>query len=451
MTEERVNILLVDDKPENLLSLEAILDAPGHNLVKANSGPEALRLVLKHDFAVILLDVQMPGMDGFETADLIKEREKSKHTPIIFLTAISRSEVFVSKGYSVGAVDYILKPIVPEVLQSKVRVFVDLFRMTEQVKRLNEALERRAIDLQKMNDELELEVSIRKRSEEQVRRLNDELEIRVIERTAQLEEANRELQNEIAERKRLEAQKDEFIAVASHELRTPLTAIKGYAKLALRAVESTGDERATRSLRIVAEKSDLLAKLMNDMLDVSRIEHDVLPLSYDSFDMCDLVREAVSSVQLTAPDFSFVIKVPDGKVRVEADRQRIEQVITNLLENAVKYTGKAASETPSIEISIRQPDGEVVTSIRDHGVGIPADQKDQVFSRFFRASNVTSARYPYPGMGLGLFISHNIVQRHGGRIWVESAEADGSTFSFAIPATRTEEQAVPDAVEQLHQ
>ena len=446
MPQDKVNILLVDDKPENLLSLEAMLDDLGQNLVKASTGFEALKAVLKHDFAVILLDVQMPGMDGFETADLIKEREKSRHTPIIFLTAYSKSEMLVAKGYSMGAVDYMLKPIVPEVLRAKVAAFIDLFRMTREVKRLNVALEKRAEELQAANEELQTEIAMRKRSEEQVRKLNEELEHRVAERTEQLQEANHDLQEQIAERKRLEAQKDEFIAIASHELRTPLTAIKGYAKLALRAVEGTGDERLIRTLGVVSDKSDQLARLMNVMLDVSRIQHDSLPLECEPFDLRNLVGEAVTGMKLISPDFAFNLTLPAQPVTVNADRQRIEQVITNLLENAIKYTGKLTSTDPRIEVYMDVYGHEVITSVRDYGVGIPVEQQDQVFSRFFRASNVTSARFPYPGMGLGLFISQDIVHRHGGRIWVESAVESGSTFSFALPLVPAEEKVAEDAV-----
>src|SRR6266567_2487077 len=158
MSDGKVNILLVDDKPENLLSLEAVLEKLGQNLVKAHSGREALRYVLKHDFAVILIDVQMPGMDGFETVDLIKERERSRHTPIIFITALSKNEMYITRGYSAGAVDYILKPVVPEILRSKVAVFVELFKKSEEIKRLNEDLARHALQLERANRGLAKEV-----------------------------------------------------------------------------------------------------------------------------------------------------------------------------------------------------------------------------------------------------------------------------------------------------
>src|SRR5688500_12082264 len=283
MPDDKVNILLVDDKPENLLSLEAVLLQLGERLVRAYSGREALRYLLKDDFAVILIDVQMPGMDGFETVDLIKERERSRHTPVIFLTALSRNELFISRGYSVGAVDYILKPIVPDILRSKVAVFVDLFKKSQQVKSLNDDLARRAAELEAANSALTREIKERMRSEEEVRKLNDELERRVIARTAQLQAANQDLQLQIAERKRLEQQKDEFLAVASHELRTPLTTIKGYAKLALRAAQEASDHRSIRLLTIVGDKTEQLTRLMNEMLDVSRIEQNMLTLQCEYF------------------------------------------------------------------------------------------------------------------------------------------------------------------------
>jgi len=196
-TTEQVNILLVDDHPENLLSLEAILGDLGENLISATSGKEALRYLLSREFAVVLLDVQMPEMDGFETASLIRQRERSQYTPIIFLTAIDKSESHVFKGYSVGAVDYIFKPFEPEILKAKVAVFIDLFKKTRELQRQSELLRKTNRDLAKSN-------KVMGGLYEEIRLLNADLERRVQQRTRQLEETNRELKSEIAERERIE-------------------------------------------------------------------------------------------------------------------------------------------------------------------------------------------------------------------------------------------------------
>src|SRR5207253_2793626 len=216
--DQKVNILLVDDRPENLVALESVLECLGQNMVRAASGREALRRLLEDEFAVILMDVQMPEMDGFETASLIRSREKTQLTPIIFITAINKSDMHVSRGYSVGAVDYVFKPYDPEVLRAKVGAFIELARKRQ---------------------ELQAEVAQRMAAEAQLDAANALLERRVRERTAELERANRELQNEIAGRKRVEAElaeagnrlreegrrKDEFLAMLAHELRNPLAAI----------------------------------------------------------------------------------------------------------------------------------------------------------------------------------------------------------------------------------
>ncbi len=222
-------------------------------------------------------------------------------------------------------------------------------------------------------------------------------------------------------------QKDEFIALASHELKTPLTAIKAYAQTTLRAVRHLGDPRLLRTLRIIDEQSDRLNRLINELLDVSSMETEPLALEREPVDLGDLVRDAVSSLELIAPAFTLALDLPPAPIPIHADRQRVEQVLMNLVQNAIKYSG----DSRRVEIGVRAADGEAVTAIRDFGLGIPVDQQEQVFERFFRARNVPS--YHYSGLGLGLFISHNIVVRHGGRMWLESYEGVGSTFYFALP------------------
>jgi len=232
-TEQPVNILLVDDRPENVLALEAILEPLGQNLVKASSGEEALKHLLRQDFALILLDVQMPGMDGFETAQIIRGRERSRHTPIIFLTAINTNHTHVSRGYEVGAVDYLLKPIIPDILLSKVAVFVDLWRKNAQV-------ERQAGELAATIKALEYQSEERLHTEAELRRARDELEQRVRERTAGLAQANESLRAEIAERERAEHSL-RLLAEASRLLAESLDYEEQLAKIARLAISTLGD------------------------------------------------------------------------------------------------------------------------------------------------------------------------------------------------------------------
>jgi CheY-like chemotaxis protein/anti-anti-sigma regulatory factor len=249
---EKVNILMVDDHPQNLMALEAVLGDMGENLVIANSGREALKHLLDEEFALILLDVHMPGLDGYETAALVREREQSRHTPIIFLTAINRSDAQVFKGYSSGAVDYIFKPFTPEVLRAKVAVFIDLYRSTQEVRRQAELLQR-------ANRALEKEIVERRKAEETLQKVHDELEARVEKRTTQLANANAELKEQIAERQRAEQERadlqEEIISMQAamlEELSTPLIPLSD--KIVIMPLVGTIDsKRATQVLDVVSQ------------------------------------------------------------------------------------------------------------------------------------------------------------------------------------------------------
>ena len=251
-SEEIVNILMVDDRPQNLMALEAVLGDMGQNLVRANSGREALKHLLDREFALILLDVQMPGLDGYETAALAREREQSRHTPIIFLTAINQSEAQMFKGYSSGAVDYMFKPFVPEVLRAKVSVFVDLYRSTQEVRRQAELLRR-------ANDELENEIAERRKAEEALHKVHEELEARVERRTLQLARANAELEAQAEERLRAEQDRarlrEEVIrmqAAMLEELSTPLIPLSD-AVVIMPLVGNIDSRRAEQILAVVSQ------------------------------------------------------------------------------------------------------------------------------------------------------------------------------------------------------
>lgn len=235
---------------------------------------------------------------------------------------------------------------------------------------------------------------------------------------------------DVSQREELNRQKDEFIALASHELKTPVTAIKGYAQMGLLTAQRSADDRLVRTLRVIDTQANRLTRLINELLDVALSEERGINMSFEEFDLGKLMHEVASDLQLTAPHFSIDLSAGEGDTPVLADRHRIEQVLTNLMHNAIKYSGNSSR----IEISLSKQEDEAVVSVRDFGVGIPAGQQEKVFERFFRASNVSSANYS--GLGLGLFITRSIVTQHGGRIWLESSAGRGSSFYFTLPLHR---------------
>jgi signal transduction histidine kinase len=422
----KVNVLIVDDQASNLLALEAILAGKGLNLVRARSGEEALLRVLDHDFAVILLDVQMPEMGGFEAAALIRERDRSKQTPIIFLTAFQSSEGQIFQGYALGAVDYLSKPIVPAVLRSKVGVFVELFEKTEQVKRQAAELhetqcreheralleQKRQWELERLRAEAAREKSI---AEEQARRAQ-ELARNVAERIRaeeQLREADR--------------RKDEFLAMLAHELRNPMAPILN----ALRLLREQDAGATVEDARNVAERQVRhLARLVDDLLDVSRISSGKIQLRTSRLELGRSVARAVESVRSTIVHRGqeLSVSLPDEPILLEADEARLEQVLSNLLNNAAKYTEPAGR----IAIEAGRDREWAVVRVRDNGIGIAPELLPHVFDLFRQADR--SLDRSQGGLGIGLTLVRRLVELHGGNV---SASSDGvgrgSEFVIRLP------------------
>jgi signal transduction histidine kinase len=456
--EQTVNILLVDDRPENLLALEATLGYLGQTIVKANSGREALKLLLDHEFAMILMDVHMPDMDGFETAALIRQREKSQNVPIIFLTAMNKSEGQVFRGYSLGAVDYIFKPFDPEILKAKVTVFIELYKKTEEVKR-------QAGLLLEKNRELDRSNKMMIALYQEIERKNDELEMRVRQRTAELAQTNDALQAEIIERQRAEDErtklldleqkaraeaeaanhaKDEFLATVSHELRTPLTSILGWTRL-LRLREPDPAALA-RGLETIERNAKSQAKLIEDILDVSRIISGKLRIEARPLALGPIIEIAIDAVNPAAEAKGIKIDVSlDTSVgEVRGDPTRLQQVVWNLLSNAVKFTPNGGE----IDVQLVRSGECARIVVSDNGCGISPDFLPFVFDRFSQAERHMTRKHG--GLGLGLAIVRHLVEMHGGVIQVESSgEGRGATFTVDLPLTGSAESsraaAQPDA------
>jgi two-component system, sensor histidine kinase and response regulator len=386
--EDRVNILLVDDQPANLVALEAMLQGLGQNLIRAQSGREALKWLLTHDFAVILLDVKMPDMDGFETAALIRQREKSKHTPIIFLTAADQSQTQAVRGYSVGAVDYMVKPVVPEFVRSKVAVFVELAKKTD--------LLRRQAQMLRANEQ-----AAREQAAEQAELVQD------------LEHKNRELES--------------FSYAVSHDLRAPLRRIDSYSKAILDSQGDRLDETGRKFLERVRQSSREMAQLIDDVLYLARVTR--AELREQEVDLSALVTLLLDRMRESEPDREVEFRVRPGVI-VMGDGQLLRIAMENLLDNAWKFTSRRPGAR--IEFGMSQLGGEFSYFVRDNGAGFDMTYVDRLFGPFQRL-HLTSE---FPGSGIGLATVQRIIHRHGGRVWAEGMVGQGATFHFTLGRPR---------------
>jgi signal transduction histidine kinase len=371
-------ILIVDDKPENIFSLKTILELHSFPTDTALSGEEALKKILRHSYALIILDVQMPGMDGFEVAEAISGYSKARDIPIIFVSAVNTDKKFIAKGYSSGGMDYITKPIDPDILLLKVKTF---YRLNEQNR-----------ELTRIQSSLRSEIEFRKKVE------------------GELQDAIRK--------------KDEFISIASHELKTPLTTIKAYVQLLDRAIGTDDPTKMYVDRTLVQVRK--LDNLIVDLLDLSKIESGKLKFNKKVFNFGPILSSAVEMIQQTYPDYRVVVKGMSD-VQLYGDEMRIEQVLINYLTNAVKYS----PDNKEIHIEVAcDEDQRLCVRVRDFGIGIQKDDQSNIFHKFYR---VEEAANRFQGLGIGLYICAEIIRRHEGEYGVDSEPGRGSIFYFSIP------------------
>jgi len=412
MTEDnRVKLLLVDDRPENLLALQAILEPLGQDLVLAHSGEEALKCVLQHEFACILLDVQMPEMNGFDAAQIIKSRERSRYIPIIFLSAISKEDSYVFKGYSMGAVDYVFKPFNPDVLRSKVAVFVDLYLKQQQIMEQAELLaesQRRELELEHRAELLETEAKS----------------------AAQLAELNKQLQDRQKELEQAMGVRNRFYASMSHELRTPINAVIGYSTLMIDNIYGPLNDKQREGLQRTLRAARHLLELVNDVLDLSKIEAGKIELSMQNVNVQNLIEDLFVTVRPLADEHGTKLSFehPEAPLSVVTDPRRVRQILLNLLSNAIKF---GLQKPIKVECS-KDENGGVSISVIDQGEGISDDDQMRIFEEFVQVSPSQQM-----GTGLGLPISKRLATLLDGSLDVDSKPGIGSTFTLHLPPEGT--------------
>ncbi|MDB5889171.1 MAG: putative histidine kinase, atypical hybrid [Polaromonas sp.] len=403
----RVNILVVDDEPRNLAVLETVLDDPGYRLVPAKSGNEALLALMAEEFAVLVLDVRMPDMTGFELAQLVKERRKTARIPIIFLTAYYNEDQHVLEGYGSGAVDYLHKPVNAAVLRSKVAVFAELYRKN------------RALEL--ANLALLGEVTERRRAELRLSELNESLDRRVQERTQALHASEEQL-------RQANRRKDEFLATLAHELRNPLAPMRNAVQvLRLQGVGATELEWAPN---IIDRQVQAMSRLIDDLMDVSRIDQGKIELRLCRVQLLHVLRDAIETSRPLIDECGhrFTLSMPDEKLWLSADAVRLAQVFMNLLNNAAKYTDNGGA----IDLAVRHDGKEALVTVTDTGIGIEAERLESVFTMFSQVEAALSRSRG--GLGIGLTLTQRLIEMHGGSVTAHSQGlGHGSEFVVRLP------------------
>ena len=420
---EKVNILLVDDQPARLLTYQSVLGELGQNLVCANSGVEALDKLMREEFAVVLLDVSMPEMDGFEAARLIHDHPRFEKTPIIFVTGVHVSDLDRLKGYKIGAVDYVSIPVVPEILRSKVAVLVELYCKRRELRELNRNLAQANERLAEANTTLQAEKT------RELKAFNATLQ----RANTELERANRSLQSEVAERARAEQalkeadrHKDEFLAMLAHELRNPLAPILNAVQLM--RMKPMADPQLSRSRDVIERQLSHLTRLVDDLLDVARITRGRINLSQEPTELAVLIARAVETVQplIQARGHEFTSEIPAATLRINADPLRLTQAFGNVLSNAAKYTERGGR----ISLTVCRQGTDVEIRVRDTGVGIPAEQLPRIFDLFTQVRSDHSQS----GLGIGLALVRRLLQMHGGTITAHSeGPGQGTEFLIRLP------------------
>jgi signal transduction histidine kinase len=439
---EKVNILLVDDQPARLLTYQSVLQDLDQNLVSARSGVEALEQLMRQEFAVVLLDVSMPDMDGFEAARLIHDHPRFERTPIIFVTGVHMSELDRLRGYKLGAVDYVSIPVVPEILRSKVAVLVELYCKRRELSDLNRHLAEANRRLAQAHTALEAQKTL------ELETLNASLQ----RANADLERANRALQSEVAERARAEQalkeadrNKDEFLAMLAHELRNPLAPIRN--AVHLMKMKTLDDPQVGLSRDIIERQLSHLTRLVDDLLDVSRITRGKINLTRQRLEVGDLIDRAVETVEpaIQARRHRLSIEIGDRGHAVYGDPLRLTQAIANILGNAAKYTECGGQ----IYVRCRRRNRDIEICVRDTGIGIAPEVLPRIFDLFTQLDH--RMERSQSGLGIGLALVRRLVEMHGGTVTAHSeGSGSGSEFVVRLPLSieRTEdaggELAVPN-------